>query len=245
MLSANGWAERAEWLKQDERSTVLAGDSAAGPVVVKSLLVDRPKDLLSRALGVTRLMRQWRGAEVLALRGFVVARPLVLWRGRDDAGRVVESLAMERHAGKTVLRHLADGDLSAEMEAAVARRIGEDVARLARLGLVNRDHKPSNLLLHPSEPQAASLKPVIAILDTVGVRRSRSPREAAVRMLFGLTVECVGTGVLPRLSTRLTVVRAAAAGLGLPRREVAWLWLDVRERLGRHGDPRPRVDPLG
>lgn len=239
------WHRAAAVLKRDERSSVLAGDSPLGPIVVKSLLLDRPKDWLSRAFGTTRLMRQWRGAEVLARHGFTVARPLILWRARDEQGRIIESLAMERLPGRTILQHLADRDLPPDVEAAVARRLGEDIARLARLGLVNRDHKPSNLLLIPPKPQASSLKPSIAILDTVGIRRSRSPRDALVRMLFALTVECVGTNTLPRFSTRLTLTRAAAAGLNLPRSDIPWLWFDVRDRLACHGDPTPRVDPLG
>lgn len=234
------WTRHAQVLKRDQREWVIAGDTPSGAVVVKSMVLDRPLDALKRWLGITRLMRQWRGAEILGRHGFVVARPLALWRGRDERGRLVESLAMERLPGKTVLRHLHDRDLAPDDESAVARQIGKDIARLARLGLVNRDHKPSNLLV---QPVAGARGSVVAIIDTVAIRRSR-PRAALVHMLFELIVEPIGCGISVPLRLRLWVLRAAVDEMGWQRREIVRLRREVRERLAAHGDPTPKVNPL-
>lgn len=267
-LASDGWPARAEVLKQDERSSVLAGESPAGPVVVKSLLLDRRADALKRAVGGTRLLRQWRGAEMLARYGFAVARPLVLWRGRDERGRVVESLAMERLHGRTIIELMADHDLPRNGAFALARALGEQTARLAMLGLVNRDHKPSNLLVVLSEPEAqardheplaraggdsgasASLARAsgsdvrIAILDTVAIRRA-NPWNALAHMLFELIVEPIGCGVAPSPALRRAAARAAARTMGLPADDALRLWREVRARLDRHGDATPRVSPVG
>lgn len=238
--SARAWLDQATVLKQDMKAWVLSGESSVGPVVVKSMLLDQPADLLKRALGVTRLMRQWRGGELLARHGFAVARSLALWRGRDAQGRLVESLAMERHSGKTVLQYLAERDLPSVAEFALARALGSQAARLARAGLVNRDHKPSNLLVQPGDGNQGT---VVVVLDTVAIRRAR-PRAALVHMLFELIVEPVGCRVKAPLGLRLALVRAAVKEFGWPRSEVPRLWSDVRARLAAHGDPTPKINPL-
>lgn len=245
-LSDALWVSRAEILKQDERSSVLAGDSAEGPIVVKSLVLDRARDGISRLFGMTRLMRQWRGAERLAALGFHVATPMALWRGLDDRGRCVESFAMRRLEGRTLLQHLAARDLPAGAEEAAAMQAGSDIAMIARSGLLNRDHKPSNLLLLPRTyaPNGEWGACRIAILDTVGVRRERSAVRAADRMLFSLIVECLGTGVAPRVRTKAAALRAARLGLGLPRSASRALRQSIEGRLARHGDPTPKVNPL-
>jgi hypothetical protein len=246
LCATDGWKRGATVLKHDERSTVLTGESSAGPVVVKSLLLDRPKDVLSRMFSVTRFVRQWGGAELLARHGFAVATPLALWRGRDEQGRLVESLAMERLSGKTVLRHLADRDLPRDEQFALARELGSQAARLALAGLVNRDHKPSNLIVKSLAGVSGSVGAsgsVVAILDTVAIRRAR-PRAALVHMLFELIVEPIGCRLEIPLGLRLAAVRSAVREAGWPRKEVTQLWRDVRAALLAHGDPTPRINPL-
>lgn len=222
-------------LKEEGSTSVLAGDSPAGAVVVKRMVMDRGTDFIRRWCRATRLERQWRGAALLLRHGFSVARPLALWRSRDARGRTVESLAMERLHGETVLRHMADRSLSREAEFALARVLGEQAARLAMLGLVNRDHKPSNLLVLEGGS--------VAILDTVAIRRGRK-WPSLVHMLFALIVEPIGCGVNVPSALRLGTVRAAACAAGLKQQDVARLWREVRARLERHGDPRPRINPL-
>jgi hypothetical protein len=230
-------------LKEDRGLCVLAGDSPAGPVVVKRMVMERLGDRLKMALGWSRLARQWRGAEALARKGVAVARPIVLWRGRDERGRVVESLAMERVRGETVLRRMARRGVPPAERRALAEALGAQVGALARRGLMNRDHKPSNLVLRGDGPGAPA---TIVVLDTVAIRRSR-PWPALVRMLFSLVVEPAGCGVGIPASLRLRAVRASVRAAGLPGDPGAHarrLWHEVRDRLARHGDPTPRVDPL-
>lgn len=234
------WRERAAVLKREERAWVLAGDSPAGPVVVKSMTQGRMKGFLGRLFGQTRLMRQWRGAQLLRKHGFVVAMPIVLWQERDARRGIIESLAMPRLRGVTVLDALAEGSAGSKaME--IARAAGAMVGRLARLGLLNRDHKPSNLLVLDGDRPGET--PPIAILDTVGIRRCDRD-EALERMLFSLIVEPIGCGIRVPIALRVTAVRAALAGTGLPAEDLRRVWNAVQRRFDAHGDPTPRINPL-
>ncbi|MBL8747376.1 MAG: hypothetical protein JNK58_13605 [Phycisphaerae bacterium] len=241
LCASEPWVGRSEKFKQDERSSVLSGETFVGPVVVKSMRLDRPLDSLRRRLGITRLTRQWKGAAFLDRHGFAVAPPLALWHGRDALGRPIQSLAMARLPGQTVLQHLADRDLPPEDESAAARIIGEDIARLALLGYVNRDHKPSNLLLLRNAVAGAA--PRIAILDTVGLRRC-GKWSALVRMLFELVVEPTGCRVEIPLRLSLTTLHAVVRAAELRPTDGARLRRAVRDRLAAHGDPTPRINPL-
>lgn len=239
--STPDWRERAAVLKREERAWVLAGDSPAGPVVVKSMTLGRMKGFLGRLFGQTRLMRQWRGAQLLRKHGFVVAEPNVLWRERGSQGEIVESLAMPRLQGVTALDSLAHTVAGSARSHSIVRAIGSEVGRLARLGLLNRDHKPSNLLVLDSDRPGETRR--IAILDTVGIRRCGRD-EALERMLFSLIVEPIGCGIGVPIALRVTAVRAALAGAGVPAEDLRRMWKAVQRRFDAHGDPTPRINPL-
>ncbi|MDX2116104.1 MAG: lipopolysaccharide kinase InaA family protein [Planctomycetota bacterium] len=241
-LGGPGWTASARLLKREGGSAVYEGASSVGRLVVKVMTLDRPKDALSRLAGVTRLGRQWRGSERLAQLGFQVARPLLLWRGRGPQGKLVEALAMERLEGNTALELLAQrGRCDPDTLRRIARRIGTDVGRMSALGVYNRDHKPSNLLVMSLD---ADLR--VAVLDTVAIRRARLGSRALARrrMLFALAVEPLGTGILPGVGVRLTVMRACARAAGLPASVIADDWRAVARMLERHKSPVPRTDPL-
>lgn len=228
------WLGRAEVLKRDGRSSVLGGRIDGLPVVVKCLRLDRAKDALARVFGGTRGLRQWEGAGLLRARGFATAETLVLFRGRDARGRVVETLVMERVEGATLLESVARG-------LRLARSAGALAGAMARAGVRNRDLKPSNVIVRGADG-------ALVQIDTVGVRGDSGA--GAGEMLFRLLVECVGVGVMPSRAERWRAVRAAlgpggAGGRAGERGAARALWREVALRLARHGDPRPKIDPLG
>ncbi|MFM9957962.1 MAG: lipopolysaccharide kinase InaA family protein [Phycisphaerales bacterium] len=243
--ASTAWLQRATVLKSEGRSAAYAGRVDALPVVVKCLRLDRPKDLLARAFGQTRGLRQWSGAALLASRGFATPELLVLARGRDESGRVVETLVMERVDAPTLLQVIAEraGGRPSESLAnrALAREAGALAGRMARAGLRNRDLKPSNVL---AARKAGGSEWLLIQIDTVGVREDDAA--SAGEMLFRLLVECVGVGRTPARTLRWRAVRAALeTGGGAPSRGTAKaLWREVEARLARHGDPTPKVNPL-
>lgn len=226
------WADGASVLKRDAGSWVLAGGSPAGPVVVKSMPADRPADALKMLFGRTRLLRQWQGAEVLARLRIPAARPIALWRSKDPQGRIIESLATEWLQGETVLHRVASPSASLDT---LARDVGRLTGRLAGLGWFNRDHKPSNLMVLEGGG--------IALLDTVAIRRA-APRAALTRMLFTLLVEPIGCAVRVPARLRAVVMLAACRELGFSGEDRRVLRRRIEQRLSRHGDPRPKVNPL-
>ena len=232
-----GWAEGALVLKSSGGSSVLAGETramgAGGWVVVKTMAW-RARDRASALAGRTRLARQWRGAELLA--GVApCARVLALWRGVDGGGRAVESLAMERVAGRTLLEVARDGDGPARSDGALLA--GRVARRVWDAGLFNRDHKASNLM--------APARGGLLMIDTVGVRRARRGDDPA-EMLAKLLIEANGAGVRVRPADRGRVLRgwfgADGEGGGAERRR---LRARIERILERHGDPTPKDDPFG
>ncbi len=250
LVSSGAWLERATVLKRDKRSSVLAGRIDSLPVVVKCLLLDRPHHAFAMLLARTRGHRQWRGARLLASRGFASPELLVLSRGKRAGGLLawgrnfIETIVMERVEGPTLLEVIAgrapEIDAAAPRHTKLARAAGELVAAMSRAGLRNRDLKPSNIIVTPSPHPVAAHRPFTLVqIDTVGVERRTDADRS--EMLFRLFVECVGTGNTPRRALRW---RAALAATDNEPARARVLWRDVEARLRRHGDPTPRVNPL-
>lgn len=146
-------------------------------------------------------------------------------------------------------------------ELAIARAIGRQAARLIGLGRFNRDHKPSNLIV---VRRSGGMR--VAVIDCVAIlplSRGGGAGEAMERMLASLVIEPLGLGVSPRRSLILAALRGALElergrsggragghGVGSPARRagkgrVRGLWLSIAARVSAHGDPTPRVRPLG
>lgn len=191
-------------------------------------------------LGLTKAHRQWRGAALLERRGFRAAQGLALLRG-VTGGTMVDLLILETLPGKTVLEHLAQGDLGVKQQHALVRALGRHAARLADAGLVNRDAKPSNLMISWEAD-----KPKIAVLDTVAIRKLAEPissrRHAALgRMLRDYLLEPIGSGLPPRRTLMMRALRAMSERTG-----PAWKkyrdarWSEVAALIAAHGDPTPK-----
>lgn len=225
----------AQPLKTEGASIVVRTRLLGQEVVIKRRELRRLGDRLKSRLGLGRASRQWRGARWLAGHGFDTARPVVA--ALEHTGSTVrEWLVLESLPGASVLRHLADGDLSISRQHELARSLGRQIAAIGEAGMYNGDHKPSNLIVVQGRP---------AIVDTVAIRRGRRPE----RMLHALAVEPIGEGVLPRRSLRARLIHelvlaerhlsGGADRAGKARRRA--IWNAVADSLSRHGDPTPRT----
>jgi hypothetical protein len=176
------------------------------------------------------------------------ATTIAIVRGRRGRARV-ECLIMGRVPGMTVLDVIAQGR-AVRAEHALAERLGKQAARLGKMGAFNRDHKPSNLVVRVAERPAmrlaneapAAAAEEIVLVDCAGVRACRGRDRGLARMLAALVIEPTGCGCPPR---RALMWRCVLAAVGSERRRARQVWLAVAEIVRRHGDPSPRVNPLG
>lgn len=224
----------ASVIKRDGHAEVLSARVAGIRVIVKRWAARSLLDRLKMAARCGRADRHARGAARLRACGVPTAAVLAQ-QTVTEQGRCVQVLVIEHLTGKTVLQHLADGDLSPRQQHAIARRVALDMAALLRQGFYNRDHKPSNLIV------TDVAAPTVAVIDTVAIRRCGDV--GAIRMLASLFIEPLGCGHPPRRALAFRVVRTLAdQGLGTPYQQ---LWMYTANVIRNHGDPTPRIDPLG
>ncbi|MEM8834178.1 MAG: lipopolysaccharide kinase InaA family protein [Planctomycetota bacterium] len=255
-IASDAFRRESSVLKGGERSAVWRGPSGqlgetlgCEELVVKTMRLDGFKDRVKMITGATRHVRQWRGAETIDRAGLFTVRCFAIVRGTDDRGRTIESLVMARMDAPTLLEQMADDTMTLDHRRALAKAVGRSVGTLAMRGVRHRDHKPSNVLVRWEGDV-----PLLFHVDTVGVSgrvRGRHEAEAFVRieeMLFALHVESVGCGVEASVYDRMRATRSAIVATG-PSAVVegarAEMWSRLGARLAAHGDPRPRVDPLG
>lgn len=231
------WEAGAAVLKQDGGSVVRRCTLLGQPVVVKSVRLCDLARSVRAALHLSRAWRQCRGSARLQRAGIPTAPALAIVRTRGH-----EHLVMPALNGDSVLVLVAGDRLSPRRAASLARALGRQIAGLDALGLFNRDHKPSNLVVTVWTGD----EPTIAIIDTVGIQR----RRAVPRMLFALLIEPLGIGAAPprtqRMRAILAAIDASRPGLQRPERRAIrnrW-WAEIRGMLAAHGDPTPRVPPI-
>lgn len=236
LVASEAWLASARVLKVEAGSSVVCGRVDGLGVVVKSRLLRGARERIGAAVGFSRGLRQWRGAELLRGAGLETADPLVLFRAVGAAGPV-ETLVMEELSGPTLVEVAAGpvGQGGGEGGVRLGGACGALVGAMLRAGLRNRDLKASNVIVRPDG--------TLAQIDTVGVSRRAGGGGGggSAEMLMRLVVECVGTGVTPRRSVMWAAVKAACAATGEDPRGV---WREVRRRLIAHGDPTPKVNPL-
>lgn len=245
-----GWLDTGEVLKDEPGSSWVRRAMLGGrEVVVKCRLLGPVSRRLKSALGFGHGNRHWRGAAMLAAKKVPTARPIALVSATID-GAPVELLVLEYLRGRSLLQvlstlHADAAAMPVRVQHALAASVGAQVGRLAHAGLLNRDHKPSNIIItHPGDGPA--------VIDAVGVRScgARAGLAAAARMCASLVIEPTGCGVPPRRALMMRAVRAAvsqwtgADDSRAARGGVRSLWREAVDRVGAHGDPRPKVDPL-
>src|SRR4029079_3031733 len=117
-------------------------------------------------------------------------------------------LIMEALPGKTILQHLADNDLTARQQHAVARALGQQAAALMHHKHYNRDPKPSNQIVTVLTDRAAT----VALIDCVGIKRNLwFDSDEPIPMLPRMLIEALGVGLRPRRTLVMRALRAYSA----------------------------------
>lgn len=249
------WPERVERvLKAEGDSHVVLLRLGERRVVLKLMLM---RGWVARTrcwLGITRHHRQWQGAEWVRAAGVFTSQPLAMGtiHATEQSGTLMAGqwLALAYLEGPTLLESFRSAEPMPEnhrrrRQHALAVQAGESVRKLARARLYNRDHKPSNLIVLRSDPR--DIHAPVGVIDTVGIRRARGGklhRSSLERMLASLIIEAIGCGVVPSVWARRTALRVAM-GAWDPRTSTMHVWRAVRRIVESHGDPTPKIDPLG
>lgn len=220
----------ADTLKRDGDTAVYRATILGREVVLKWCGLRGPGDRLKALVGGSRADRHWRGARWLLDHGIRTGRPLVMLRERGRPPGVW--LILEYLPGKSVLQHLADGDLTPRQEHRIAAELGRIAGTIDRHGRYNRDPKPSNHIVLRAEGAEVQ----VGVIDCSAIR-PRRPGTLA-RMLAALVIEPLGCGCPPRRALMMRAVMACGAAA----RDA--LWRQARAIVEAHGDPTPRVNPL-
>jgi hypothetical protein len=238
--------------------------SPGSELIIKGLACEGAVARLRALVGRTRLHRQYRTTRRLAAQGLPVvpARALL---SASVSGVPHVLLVMDRAQGPTLLDFLAriteSDHIRARAQHRVADAAGRLVARVVAKGLFNRDHKPSNIIVTDvgDDQTPASL----GIIDAVDFRKVTPTLvfAAPTRMLASMIIEPTGVGVRPRHALMRRALRAyldeswhlasrsdADSDEAMDRtwehQSARAFWQSIGERVVRHGDPTPRVNPL-
>lgn len=214
-------------------------------VVIKLDPLDTPKKKLQALVRRTKAFRQWRGADLLTKLGFRAAPCLAVLRGNAPPGPC-ELLVLTNLPGRTLLEWAADPGVGPRDQHALAAEVGRWTGSLVDRGLYNRDHKPSNVVVHDlgegrfecSLVDTVDLQPTASLLF-----RRLGTQTPLGDMLAKLWIECAGCGIGPRRTITARVCRAATASATTKDR-ARTLWRETTTLVRDHGDPRPKDDPL-
>lgn len=214
LLAAAGEATHARTLKQDRRSTVrLVDDPADHPAdrggeggsprqwVVKTYHLHAVRRAAAARLRQSPAWREFRAFGRLREAGLRVP-PCVALVGRPDGD---EALVMPYIDAEDLEAFIAGSD-DPLARARVARAVGAQAGALLRAGLVNRDHKVSNLLIDASCRESG--EPPI-IIDPLGLRRRDPVRRGRVDRMWARLLE---TAVKAGPVSKREIVAAWRAG---------------------------------
>ncbi|MEE9212636.1 MAG: hypothetical protein V3U29_08285 [Phycisphaeraceae bacterium] len=228
-------------LKDDPNRSVVRHVAVDGRhYVIKRYRVPRWKTWLLYRLRQSPTWREWYGALRLVRAHRRVSAPLAIVH-QPARGREAQVLILPYIEGRALERMIQDGAANHPWRESyrhkrldLARIVGTQIGRLLTAGIVNRDHKLSNLIMdracqeHGDEP---------VIIDPLGLRRRRSDRQV-YRMLVMLlrTSERAGPVTTRECMTCLKAVLKTDPSLARhePRRlrAVARHILAMRERGG-------------
>ncbi|MEO1718316.1 MAG: hypothetical protein AAFR76_14545 [Planctomycetota bacterium] len=241
-LAGRPW-DRGTLIKRDGRRAV----HRAGVNGLKVSLKSRPLERSRFRFRLTEYARATRAARLIG-KHEDVATPPVLFHGAVDD---LEILVHPWIEGPTLLDRMCASD--SEERGAWLRHGASRVTMMLFRGIVNRDMKPSNIVV-PSGDETS-----MTMIDVGGVRRfellrgDRWPRWAA-RMLTALVFEPRGVGLhIPDeqvLSCVPVMVECGFSGFvdarrrGQRRRLLASTNQEVQRLLGSHGDAKPKINPL-
>ncbi len=234
----------AKEYKSDARSTVRVVTAGERYWVVKRYHMFPLKAGVYHFFGLTPAWREWRGGLQLAKIG-MRCNPAIALIHRDYTPQCRQTLVFPMVDGLDLARHNVtygdpatwDKDVIAE-RLRIARGVGRQTGKLARAGMINRDHKAYNLIVD-KKARTEGAGPVV--IDPCGLRRFRfgtrgeTQLSKLLRLLLRTTMEAAPEinkeeGVVT-LRERATFLKAfsEAAGDKLPKR-----FRELRRRLDQN-----------
>lgn len=225
-------------IKRDGDRSVWKAEVLGSTVSVKT----RPASLIRARLGLTDAGRAVRATRLLIRAG--VETPRVFARALVGPSEVLVTEWLE---GPTLLDRIIRSETAERIE--LYRAAGSMVGRLLEQSLLNRDGKPSNIIMTAADASH------LALVDIGGVRRpfmltAAGFMEIAARMIAALFIEPKGLGREPEgvaidIAVEAAALSAVGVGTGATRRQFCErVWAIVRQRIEDHGDATPRVNPL-
>ena len=225
-------------IKRDNGRAVWKASMLGSTVSVKC----RPAERLRVLLRLTDSARAVRAAKLLRRAG--IETPRVFVHARVGPTEVLVNEWLE---GPTLLERILKADTAERI--ALCRTAGALVGTMLEHTLLNRDCKPSNIIVTAADAEH------LALVDIGGVRRpimltAGGYMDIASRMLAALFIEPRGLGCEPEdvaidVAVEAAALNAVGVGTGATRREfcerVSGL---VRQRIESHGDATPKVNPL-
>ncbi len=177
--------------KDDRKSTVALMRVGDQPWVVKQLHLNLFKRLIHR-LGRGGAWIEWRNATCLAQADIHVAKPAAICLTGNGATLITPYVT-----GTSLYHYLFDAPPldnrdSSEREN-IATMVGRQIGLMFSAGWVNRDHKPSNLIIHQISPNQ-NAQPIL--IDPAGLRPFSSTR--AMRMMVNFMRSVYQAGAFTR-----------------------------------------------
>lgn len=192
------------------RSVWLVHRPGEGPRTLKRWPVS-PYLLLKMLTGRSQAHRQARGAGLVDRAGVRTPKPVGSWRLERVGGRWHVRVELEFVEGRSAYELARADGIDQRFGRRCAGLVGAVVRALWAAGVVHKDLKLENLVVAGGDGD-----PQIWVLDLVGVRSTRHPAAAIVRMLDRLYVS-VADRAVPRWQ-RVPLVREALRGLPREKR---------------------------
>jgi tRNA A-37 threonylcarbamoyl transferase component Bud32 len=171
--------------KDDRRSLVEWFEHAGRRWLVKRYRGAPARLWIGHVLRGAVAWREARAALKLARLGLRVSEPLALMHA-GGPWRCTQTLVMPYVEGTSLHNLLYYAAAPAQRSPAdrqrrlaIARSVGRQIGRLTAAGYINRDHKPSNLII--DDPQDAP-RDQPCLIDPAGIRRRRSDQQV-LRMI--------------------------------------------------------------
>ncbi len=185
----DGGATLVATLKEDGRSLVQAYESGGRRWVVKRYRGPAWKTLAYHLVRRTPAWREWRYVRRLARRGVrVLALGAIVHE--QGWGRWSQTIISPYIEASNLHHCIMQGRIGPDQRRPVARAVGRQIGQMSAAGVVNRDHKSSNLLIdhaclhHGDDP---------LIIDPAAVKRGSSDgRVFRMLAVLALTAEQAG-----------------------------------------------------
>ncbi|MCC6579305.1 MAG: hypothetical protein IT440_02605 [Phycisphaeraceae bacterium] len=198
---------RQRVLKQDGRNQVTLYAVEGRPWVVKQEIRETWRMALYHRLHCSQAWRQWRGARRLDQAGIRINRPAAL----VHRGRGVQWLVLPFVPWMTLRDWALKTKSDDPRRRCVAQSVGDQAGRITAAGWINRDHKATNLMIHPGcEKQREQPE----MIDLAGIRRRSSHRK--VRRMFDVLLRtCRADGLFSGAECGLMLEAAIHADASL------------------------------